>query len=61
MKELEDLKNKWAKQDFSQSYSKEEIKGFLQKKSTHSIKWIDLPLAPLVFPSVTSSLQTSSL
>lgn len=40
MKELEDLKNKWAKQDFSQSYSKEEIKGFLQKKSTHSIKWI---------------------
>ena len=40
MKELEELKNKWAKQDFSQSYSKEEIKGFLQKKSTHSIKWI---------------------
>lgn len=40
MKELEDLKNKWAKQDFSHSYSKEEIKGFLQKKSTHSIKWI---------------------
>ena len=40
MKELEDLKKKWAKQDFSQSYSKEEIKGFLQKKSTHSIKWI---------------------
>ncbi|MCH1418489.1 MAG: hypothetical protein L7U68_08105 [Flavobacteriaceae bacterium] len=40
MKDLEDLKNKWAKQDFSQSYSKEEIKGFLQKKSTHSIKWI---------------------
>lgn len=40
MKELEDLKNKWAKQDFSQSFSKEEIKGFLQKKSTHSIKWI---------------------
>ena len=40
MKELEDLKNKWAKQDFSQSYSKEEIKGFIQKKSTHSIKWI---------------------
>ena len=40
MKELEDLKNKWAKQDFSQSYSKEEITGFLQKKSTHSIKWI---------------------
>lgn len=40
MKQLEDLKNKWAKQDFSQSYSKEEIKGFLQKKSTHSIKWI---------------------
>ena len=40
MKELEDLKNKWAKQDFSQSYSKEEIKSFLQKKSTHSIKWI---------------------
>ena len=40
MKELEDLKNKWAKQDFSQSYSKEEIKGFLQKKSTDSIKWI---------------------
>lgn len=40
MKELEDLKNKWAKQGFSQSYSKEEIKGFLQKKSTDSIKWI---------------------
>ena len=40
MKELEDLKNKWAEQDFSQSYSKEEIKNFLQKKSTHSIKWI---------------------
>lgn len=40
MKELEDLKNKWAKQDFSHSYSKEDIKGFLQKKSTHSIKWI---------------------
>ena len=40
MMKLEDLKNKWAKQDFSQSYSKEEIKGFLQKKSTHSIKWI---------------------
>ena len=40
MKELEDLKNKWAKQDFSQSYSKEEIKSFLQKKSTHSIRWI---------------------
>ena len=36
MKELEDLKNKWAKQDFSHSYSKEDIKGFLQKKSTHS-------------------------
>ena len=40
MKELEDLKNKWAEQDFSQSYSKEEIKSFLQKKSTHSIRWI---------------------
>ena len=40
MKELEDLKNKWAEQDFSQSYSKEEIKNFLQKKSTHSIRWI---------------------
>ena len=40
MMKLEDLKNKLAKQDFSQSYSKEEIKGFLQKKSTHSIKWI---------------------
>lgn len=40
MKELEDLKNKWAKQDFSQSFTEEDIKGFLQKKSTHSIKWI---------------------
>ena len=40
MKELEDLKNKWAEQDFSQSYSKEDIKSFLQKKSTHSIRWI---------------------
>lgn len=40
MKELEDLKHKWAEQDFSQSYSKEEIKSFLQKKSTHSIRWI---------------------
>ena len=40
MKELEDLKNKWAEQDFSQSYSKEDIKNFLQKKSTHSIRWI---------------------
>lgn len=40
MKELEDLKNKWAEQDFSHSFSKEDIKGFLQKKSTYSIKWI---------------------
>lgn len=40
MKELEELKHQWAKQDFSQNFSKEEIKGFLQKKSTHSIKWI---------------------
>lgn len=40
MKELEELKHKWANQDFSQSFSKEEIKDFLQKKSTHSIKWI---------------------
>ncbi len=40
MKELEDLKNKWSKQDFSHSFSKEDIKGFLQKKSTYSIKWI---------------------
>jgi lysylphosphatidylglycerol synthetase-like protein (DUF2156 family) len=40
MKELENLKNKWAKQDLGQRYSKEDIKGFLQKKSTHSIKWI---------------------
>lgn len=40
MKELKDLKNKWAEQDFSHSFSKEDIKGFLQKKSTYSIKWI---------------------
>jgi len=40
MKELEELKHQWAKQNFSQNFSKEEIKGFLQKKSTHSIKWI---------------------
>ena len=40
MKELEELKHQWAKQDFSQNFSKEEIKGFFQKKSTHSIKWI---------------------
>ena len=39
MKELEELKHQWANQDFSQNFSKEEIKGFLQK-STHSIKWI---------------------
>lgn len=40
MKELEELKQQWAKQNFGQPFSKEEIKGFLQKKSTHSIKWI---------------------
>jgi hypothetical protein len=40
MKELKDLKNKWSEQDFSHSFSKEDIKGFLQKKSTYSIKWI---------------------
>lgn len=40
MKELEDLKNKWAKQDFGQNFSKEDIRGFLQKKSAYSIKWI---------------------
>jgi hypothetical protein len=40
MKELKDLKNKWSEQDFSHSFSKEDIKGFLKKKSTYSIKWI---------------------
>lgn len=40
MNEIEDLKNKWAEQKFGHSFSKEEIKGFLQKKSIHSIKWI---------------------
>lgn len=40
MKELKELKQQWAKQDFGQRYSKNELKGFLQKKSAHSIKWI---------------------
>ncbi len=40
MKELEKLKQQWAKQNFDQHFSKEDLKGFLQNKSAHSIKWI---------------------
>ncbi len=40
MKELEKLKNSWGKQAFGPSFTKEEIKGFIQKKSAHSVKWI---------------------
>jgi len=40
MKDLKQLKEKWAQQNFEKQYSKEELNGFLRKKSTYSIKWI---------------------
>lgn len=40
MKDLKQLKEKWAQQNFVKQYSKEELNGFLRKKSTYSIKWI---------------------
>ena len=40
MKDLKQLKEQWAQQHFEKQYSKEELNGFLQKKSTYSIKWI---------------------
>jgi len=40
MKDLKQLKEQWAQQHFDKQYSKEELNGFLQKKSTYSIKWI---------------------
>ena len=40
MKELDKLKQEWAKQNFDQYFSKEDLQGFLHNKSAHSIKWI---------------------
>lgn len=40
MKDLKQLKEQWAQQNFEKQYSKEELNGFLKKKSTYSIKWI---------------------
>ena len=40
MKDLKQLKEKWAQQNFEKQYSKEELNGFLRKKSAYSIKWI---------------------
>ena len=40
MKDLKQLKEQWAKQNFDKQYSKEELNNFLQQKSTYSIKWI---------------------
>lgn len=40
MKDLKQLKEQWAQQNFEKQYSKEELNGFLRKKSTYSIKWI---------------------
>ena len=40
MKDLKQLKEKWAQQNFEKQYSKEELNSFLRKKSTYSIKWI---------------------
>lgn len=40
MKDLKQLKEQWAQQNFEKQYSKKELNGFLRKKSTYSIKWI---------------------
>ena len=40
MKDLKQLKEQWAQQNFDKQYSKEELNNFLQQKSTYSIKWI---------------------
>lgn len=40
MRDLKELKEKWAGQSFDKQFSKEELNAFLQKKSSYSIRWI---------------------
>jgi len=66
MKDLKELKEKWANQSFEKQFSKEELNAFLQKKSSYSIKWIFYLsviefffylLLPLILPNYLESYE----